>query len=268
MVVGDVATMVEVIVFGAGPGGYAAALRAAQLGKEVLVIDPRPPGGTHLHQGGVPAKALLTAAHRYTQLSGLTEIGIPVETPPLDWAQLQNWKNKTVQRLSTNIRQLFQEHNIDFIQAQGRFLGANDIIVEAKYGAQHFIFEHAVIAVGGSPQLWPDRSFNGHHVLTPAEALALPDLPAALTVVGNDYVAVELALLFAKLGGRIALQYPDDQPVLSDFPQAATKYVIQQFDDLGVEIGPITKTPPSDVLVVSSGRRPNTIQLASAYRQL
>src|SRR6185436_17568590 len=100
MVVGNLATAVDVLILGAGPGGYVAAIRAAQLGKEVVLIDPGPPGGTCLHQGCIPAKALLTAADQAWRMPALAEMGITVAETRVDFGQMQSWKNGLVERLA------------------------------------------------------------------------------------------------------------------------------------------------------------------------
>ena len=104
MVVGDLATTGDVVVLGAGPGGYVSAIRAAQLGKEVVLVDPGPPGGTCLHQGCIPAKALLTAADRAWQVPSLATMGIAVGEPQIDLAQMQSRKNGVLQPVSEGVK--------------------------------------------------------------------------------------------------------------------------------------------------------------------
>src|SRR5512145_866852 len=116
MVVGNLATAVDVLILGAGPGGYVAAIRTAQLGKEVTLIDPGPPGGTCLHQGCIPAKALLTAADRAWQIPALAEMGIAIggETR-IDLGQMQKWKNGLVERLAKGVKHLLDSHKVELV---------------------------------------------------------------------------------------------------------------------------------------------------------
>ncbi len=108
MVVGDVTTAVDVLVLGAGPGGYVAAIRAAQLGRHVTLVEPGPAGGTCLNQGCIPLKALLSATERYSQMCSddLTSMGIHAESVSFDWATMQTWKQGVVDRLSQGVRRL------------------------------------------------------------------------------------------------------------------------------------------------------------------
>jgi dihydrolipoamide dehydrogenase len=265
MVVGELATTVDVAVLGAGPGGYVAALRAAQLGKDVLVVDPRRPGGTCLHQGCIPLKALLTAARQYAQIPDLAQMGISVEATNLDWATMHRWKDKIIQRLDRGIAQLFNRRNILYIQGRGWFVNEYEILVEGEYGAQRFVFEQAVIAVGASPVPLPDQPFDEQQILTPASALKLQHLPPRLIIVGSDYIAAELADLFSKLGSRVDIHQPGQQQLLSNFEPQAVAYVKKNLKKQGVRIAAgksldhiyATGVP----VVVTTGIQPNTQNL-------
>src|SRR5262245_39605524 len=148
MVVGDLAETVDVLVLGAGPGGYVSAIRAAQLGKEVILVDPGPPGGTCLHHGCIPAKALLAAADQAWQLQNLAELGITVSEKSVALDQMQTWKAGVVERLVKGVKQLLAHHKIEMIKGTGWFLGEQEARVEAEYGAKRFLFEHSIVAVG------------------------------------------------------------------------------------------------------------------------
>ncbi len=117
MVVGDVTTAVDVLVLGAGSGGYVAAIRAAQLGRHVTLVDQGPPGGTCLHQGCIPLKALLSATERYQQMrqEELAAMGIHAETVSFDWAAMQVWKQSVVDRLAEGVRRLVAGNRIEYV---------------------------------------------------------------------------------------------------------------------------------------------------------
>ena len=132
MVVGDVTTAVDVLVLGAGPGGYVAAIRAAQLGRHVTLIDHALPGGTCLHQGCIPLKALLSASERYQQTRSeeLTSMGIDVEAVAFDWASMQAWKQGVVDRLAEGVRRLIAGNRVEYVHGTGWFINAQEVRVE------------------------------------------------------------------------------------------------------------------------------------------
>lgn len=262
MVVGDVATAAEVVVLGAGPGGYVAALRAAQLGKEVVVIDTRPPGGTCLHEGCIPAKTLLTAAQHYAQTAELAEWGIDISRATLNLPQMQRRKQTVIDKLTKGIGQLFKQRGVKWVQGKGWFLDGETILVEAEYGAQRFIFERAVIAVGASAAPLPGRPFDGERVLTPAQVLRLTELPPQLTIAGSDAIAAELATLFARLGSRVSLHVPEGDTLLPEFEAAAGRILQARLKKLSVSLhSGLADLPTDRPLVVSLGVRPNSAGL-------
>ena len=131
MVVGDVTTAVDVLVLGAGPGGYVAAIRAAQLGRHVTLIDNGLPGGTCLHQRCIPLKALISASERYQQTRSeeLASMGIHVEAVSFDWASMQAWKQGVVDRLAEGVRRLIAGNHIEYVHGTGWFINAQEVRV-------------------------------------------------------------------------------------------------------------------------------------------
>lgn len=266
MVVGELETTVDVLVLGAGPGGYVAAIRAAQLGKQVVLVDPGPPGGTCLHQGCIPAKALLTAANHYRQLPQLAQMGISTGKTKINLEQTHAWKERLIKRLSGGITHLLDKNKVAVVQGKGWFLDKNRVLVEAEYGSERFIFEQAIIAVGASPLAVPGLAFDGKRVLTPAQALNLTKLPKQITVIGSDYIAAELSTYFAKLGSAVQLLVPAGRQFLEDFPPAAGRPVQSRLKKLGVKIKSKVADLPAatanaEKVVVSAGLRPNTDSL-------
>jgi dihydrolipoamide dehydrogenase len=266
MVVGDLATTVEVVVLGAGPGGYVSAIRAGQLGKEVVVVDPGTPGGTCLHLGCIPAKALLSAADRVWQLSHLEELGIIAGDIQVDLPKMHSWKNGVVQRLSQGVKQLFDHYKVELVSGTGFFLSENELRVEAEYGTKRFLFEHCIIAVGGDPAPLPDLAFDGQRVLTPGQALSLTELPKSLDVIGVDYIAAELVTIFAKLGAAVRLLIPEGQHLLPEFDPSVGRQVQSRLKQLGADIEAYVKAPAeaaagSVPVIVSNGLIPRTANL-------
>jgi dihydrolipoyl dehydrogenase len=264
MVVGDVTTAVDVLVLGAGPGGYVAAIRAAQLGRHVTLIDCGLPGGTCLHQGCIPLKALLSASERYQQTRSeeLISMGIHVEAVSFDWASMQAWKQGVVDRLAEGVRRLIDGNHIEYVYGYGWFINAQEVRVEGEHGSLRFKFEHCIIATGADAAPLPDLPFDGKHVLTPEKALMLQELPEALSVVGEDYIALELATLFARLGVKVKLFSPGEHLLLGVDP-SALRLVQAGLRKLGVQAstGVVRDSIAERPVVISRGVCPRTSDL-------
>ncbi|MBE7551017.1 MAG: NAD(P)/FAD-dependent oxidoreductase [Anaerolineales bacterium] len=262
MVVGDLATNIDVLVLGAGPGGCTAALRAAQLGKEVVLVDPAPPGGS-LSERILPTKILLDAAQQFWQIPSWTERGINLGKPELSWSQIQTWKNSQVEAARAEIKRQLDQQQVEVVAGQGWFLAENEARIEAEYGAKRYLFDYAVIAVGAEPAPWPNLPFDGERVLTPTQALALTEFPQSLSIVGADYLAAELATLFVKLGAAVHLLLPTGQRLLSEFDPAAGQIAQARLQELGVEIDSNLSglKDLTGLIVVSAGLTPRPANL-------
>jgi dihydrolipoyl dehydrogenase len=264
MVVGDVTTAVDVLVLGAGPGGYVAAIRAAQLGRHVTLIDRGLPGGTCLHQGCIPLKALLSASERYQQTRSeeLTSMGIHVETASYDWPSMQAWKQGVVDRLAEGVRRLIAGNHIEYVHGYGWFINAQEVRVEGEHGSLRFKFEHCIIATGANAAPLPELPFDGKHILTPEQALMLSELPEALSVVGGDYIALELATLFARLGVKVNLLSPAEQ-LLAGVDPSALRLVQAGLPKLGIQtsIGEVLDHVDERLVVISHGVCPHISDL-------
>src|SRR5256714_5291289 len=267
MVVGDVTTAVDVLVLGAGPGGYVAAIRAAQLGHHVTLVDQGPPGGTCLNRGCIPLKALLTSTERYwqTRQEELSAMGVSAESVSFDWARMQAWKHSVVDRLTGGVRRLIAGNRIEYVYGKGWFMNAEEARVEGEYGSHRFKFEHCILAAGAGPAPIPHLPYDGKDVLTPERALMLPALPETLSVVGDGYIALELATLFASLGVKVKLYTPGEQVVvgLARFATAGLRLVQAGLRKLGIQV--TTKAAIEEVknrpIVISQGVCPNTSEL-------
>jgi dihydrolipoamide dehydrogenase len=280
MVVGDVTTAVDVLVLGGGPGGYVAAIRAAQLGRSVEIIHAEPPGGTCLYRGCIPLKSLLAASRRYYEArpENLEALGIKVPGPvSFDFSKMQNWKEGVVKKLGNGVQQLLSGNRIEQLNGKAWFIGPNEVRAEAEYGLHRISFESCVIAVGTESISLPELPFDGQRVLSPEAALALAELPPALSIFGEDYIALEFATLFARLGVAVTLLLPGERP-LPEIDQAAVRLVQAGLRKLGVQtvsnvqIGGLTEselrynsgkgeqTAPLP-LVVSNGGRARTADL-------
>ncbi len=261
MVVGDVTTAVDVLVLGAGPGGYVAAIRAAQLGRVVTIVEQGAPGGTCLNRGCIPLKALLTSSERYysTRSEELATMGIAAEAVSFDWTTMQAWKQGVVDRLSEGVRRLIAGNHAELVHGTGWFINDREVRVEGEHGSLRFKFEHCVIATGADAAPIPHLPYDGKDVLSPEQALQLATLPETLSVFGDDYIALELATLFARLGVKIKLYVPGEQ-LLPGVEVAALRLVQAGLRKLSVQVSlkanieQINDRP----IVVSTGVVPRT----------
>jgi dihydrolipoamide dehydrogenase len=264
MVVGDVTTAVDVLVIGAGPAGYVAAIRAAQLGRHVTLVEAEAIGGTCLRRGCIPLKALLSASERYQQMrqDDLTTMGIHAESVSFDWGSMQTWKQGVVDRLVDGVRRLVAGNRIELLKGNAWFLNAEEMRVEGEETSHRLKFEHCVLATGASAAPLPDLPYDGEQIQTPEQCLLLSELPAALSIFGNDYIALELATLFARLGVSVKLFSPGDQ-LLADIEPAALRLVQAGLRKLGIHIttNATLSTIDERPIVISNGVRPNTAGL-------
>ena len=260
MVVGDVTTAVDVLVLGAGPGGYVAAIRAAQLGRLVTLVEPGPAGGTCLNRGCIPLKALVSSSERFyqTRQEELAMLGIQADTVSFDWTKMQAWKQSVVDRLSDGVQRLIAGNKIESVIGKGWFMNTQEVRVEGENGSHRFKFEQCVIATGAEPTPIDGLPYDGKEVLTPEQALALPELPENVSVYGNDYIALELATVFARLGVKVKLYSPTEQ-ILTGVEPAALRLVQAGLRKMGIVV--TTKTNATSIaerpLIVSNGVQPN-----------
>lgn len=264
MVVGDVTTAVDILIIGAGPAGYVAALRAARLGRKVTLVEAGPSGGTCLNLGCIPLKALLTASERYAQARGndLATMGITSTGVSFDWQHMQAWKQSVVQRLSEGVRRLLVSSGVERVHGTGWFINEQEVRVEGEHGSLRFKFDACLIATGARARPLERLPYNGTDVLTPEQALALPALPEHLSIAGDDYIALELATLFARLGVGITLYTPQEQ-ILAGGDVAALRLVQTAMRKQGIVIKTQTELSalPDRPLIISQGVIPQVAEL-------
>jgi dihydrolipoamide dehydrogenase len=206
VVMGELALETQVLVIGAGPGGYAAAFRAADLGLEVALVDiGERPGGVCLYRGCIASKALLHVAELLHDVRGAPAMGIRFGEPQIDIDTLRQWKNAMIARLSDGLVALTQQRNIQFIQGRATFEGPGAVRL-AGADVSRIRFKHAIVATGSRPAVLSDPPAGSHpRVMTATEALELADIPATLLVVGGGYIGLELGSVYAALGSRVTL---------------------------------------------------------------
>jgi dihydrolipoamide dehydrogenase len=196
----------EIVVVGAGPGGYAAAFYAADLGKKVILIErDKRLGGVCLNRGCIPSKALLHATHQITAAKESEHRGITFATPSVDLAKLRVWKEGILSKLGGGIAQLAKMRNVTVIQGRAYFEGSQSLRVENEQGQQFINYETAICAVGSVPAMPKAFDLGNPRVMTSTEALDLEDVPEKLLVIGGGYIGMEMGTVYAALGSQVTV---------------------------------------------------------------
>jgi dihydrolipoamide dehydrogenase len=198
----------DLIVIGAGPGGYVAAIRAAQLGKRVVCIDKRAAlGGTCLNIGCIPSKALLDASEMYVLAqSQLARFGVKVKGVSLDLAAMQQRKDKIVHGLANGIAHLFKKNRVAFVQGSARIARPGHVAVkQADEQSMELEAPAILLATGSEPASLPAVPFDSTSIVSSTEALCFDRVPAHLVVIGGGYIGVELGSAWARLGARVTV---------------------------------------------------------------
>jgi dihydrolipoamide dehydrogenase len=198
----------QVVVVGAGPGGYAAAFYAADLGMQVTLVDPAVnPGGVCLYRGCIPSKALLHVADLLNEARHAEAWGVAFGAPKIDVDRLRGFKSKVVNQLTGGLGQLSKQRKVTYIQGTAAFRDARTLEITREGGstADTLTFEHAIIATGSRPATVPGLSIDSPRVMDSTGALELPDIPRSLLVVGGGYIGLELGSVYAALGTKVTV---------------------------------------------------------------
>ena len=196
----------KLAVVGAGPGGYAAAFYAADLGIDVTLIDPASnPGGVCLYRGCIPSKALLHAAHLIDAAQHAGALGIEFGPPRIDVNRLRGWKDTVVKRLTDGLGEVARQRKVTYVQGTASIVDPHTMIVETAEGNRTLSFERAILATGSRPARVPGLSLQSPRVLDSTSALELSDVPRSLLVIGGGYIGLELGTVYATLGSRVTI---------------------------------------------------------------
>ena len=178
MVVGSLTVECDVVVLGSGPGGYVAAIRAAQLGKDVLVVEKdKKVGGVCLHVGCIPTKALITSSDYVNALKDLEMMGITAKDVNVDISKMNSWKDGIIDKMEKGIRGLFDKYGIEIIEGLGSFKDKNTLAVSGQSDVNTIKFKHAIVATGSSPIQIPGFEYDGQHVISSDEGISLQEIP-------------------------------------------------------------------------------------------
>ncbi|WP_110932391.1 dihydrolipoyl dehydrogenase [Paenibacillus bouchesdurhonensis] len=233
----------DVAVLGGGTGGYVAAIRAAQLGKQVVIIEQDKLGGTCLHRGCIPSKALLRSAELYAQMKDSESYGIETNGVSLVFPKVQERKQGIVDQLHNGVQYLMRKHKIQVIHGKGRVIGpsifspkSGAVAVELHDGEMETIVPtHLIIATGSRPRVLPGLEPDGRHVLSSDEALLLEELPASMIIVGGGVIGVEWASLLHDFGVKVTVVEAASQ-LLPNEDEEVARELQKQLQRRGIEI--------------------------------
>ncbi|SIS38123.1 dihydrolipoyl dehydrogenase [Salimicrobium flavidum] len=281
MVVGDFPIELDTLVVGAGPGGYVAAIRAAQTGQKVSIVDKGDLGGVCLNVGCIPSKALIEAGHNFEKAKGNSDMGISTENPTVDFSKVQEWKGSVVEKLTGGVQGLLKGNKVDILRGEAYFVDQNTVKIMDDKQSQTYKFKNCIIATGSSPIEIPNFKFSDR-VLDSTGALALKEIPKKLIVIGGGYIGTELGTAYANFDTEVTVLEGTDR-IMNGFEKDLVQPVMKNLKKKGVEV--VTnamaqgveetkdgvkvtyevkgeeKTVEADYVLVTVGRTPNTDEL-------
>jgi dihydrolipoamide dehydrogenase len=197
---------VQVAVLGAGPGGYAAAFYAADLGMQVALVDEeKNPGGVCLYRGCIPSKALLHVAKVIDEASHADKWGVTFTSPKIDVDKLRTFKQGVVDKLTSGVGSVARMRKVKYLQGRATLTGPRSMTIAGANGTTELQFEHLILATGSTPTKIPSLSLDSPRMLDSTSALELPDVPKSLLVVGGGYIGLELGSVYATLGSKVSV---------------------------------------------------------------
>ncbi|HEY1787281.1 MAG TPA: dihydrolipoyl dehydrogenase [Verrucomicrobiae bacterium] len=226
----------EIVVVGSGPGGYAAAFYAADLGKKVILVErDKVLGGVCLNRGCIPSKSLLYATHQIVNARESAHRGIEFAEPKVELDKLRNWKNSIITKLNGGVATLAKMRGVQVIHGRGYFEGSQKLRVETDQGQQFVEYDKAILAVGSLPAMPKAFDLGNPRVMTSTEALDVPDVPESLLIVGGGYIGMELGFVYAALGSKVVVVEALDA-ILTGADQDLTRLVIANAKKMFKEI--------------------------------
>lgn len=273
----------DVVVIGAGPGGYVAAIRSAQLGKKTAIIEREFMGGVCLNVGCIPSKAMIAAGHFLHKLQHQApEMGFTVKSASHDMEQTQKWKQGVCDKMAGGVEQLCKGNGITIIRGEATFKTAQELTVKLKSGTESVTAKNFIIATGSRPIEIPGFAFDEKLVLSSTGALALTDVPKSLIVIGGGYIGLELGGMYSNFGTKVTVVEATKGLLLGLADPECVQVVARRLKKNGVEVMLETKAKgwsksgsgvevtvevggkeqklKGDKVVVTVGRRPNTDQ--------
>jgi dihydrolipoamide dehydrogenase len=196
----------QLVVLGAGPGGYAAAFYAADLGMQVALVDEeKNPGGVCLYRGCIPSKALLHVAKVVDEAKHAANWGVTFGDPKIDVDTLRSFKQGVVDKLTAGVGSVAKLRKVNFIQGRATLTGPNSMSIAGANGTTELKFEHLVLATGSHPTKIPSLSLDSPRMMDSTSGLELPDVPKTMLVIGGGYIGLELGTVYATLGSKVSV---------------------------------------------------------------
>ena len=273
----------DLIVIGAGPGGYVAAIRAAQLGMHVVCVEKQYIGGVCLNIGCIPSKALLDSSHRFHDAkTKFASHGIKFEGLSLDLMAMLGRKDQVVKQLTNGVKYLLKKNKIDSIIGTAKITGKGSVDVQTAEGVQKLTAPRILIATGSVPIELNGLPYDGKYVVTSTEALAFPEVPKKLIVIGGGYIGLEMGSVWSRLGSEVlVIEFTEGVLPLMDselatmlyrmlekqgmkfqFKTGATKATVENGKVRVVwKSGDTTGEEVADRVLVATGRKPLTTGL-------
>ena len=234
MVVGEISQERELIIIGGGPGGYTAAIRGAQLGLSVTLIEQAEMGGVCLNEGCIPSKVFTHAAAKRSESAHLQDLGIGGNGDAFNLTKLLEYKTKVIDRLKSGVESLCKENKIEIIRGKATFLGVDRIGVENGHQFDSYKFKHIIIATGSSPVMPTGLTSNGNRILLAHEIFDLKEVPKHLIVNGQDYIALEVASSYAALGAKVTILLGKNADL--PFDESVSKELLRLFKKRKVNV--------------------------------
>ncbi|MBU0635719.1 dihydrolipoyl dehydrogenase [Candidatus Micrarchaeota archaeon] len=262
MVMGEMLEETETAVLGAGPGGYVAALRLGQLGKQVVLVDRKALGGVCLNQGCIPSKALIHATQFLSDPKHAKKMGIDFEKAKVHLEKLDAWKKAGIEKLEKGIATLCKKRNVEIVRGTGKFESQNRLRVESPHEVRVIEFKHAIIDTGSKPISIPGLDLGDPLIMDSEEALQVAHIPKELVIIGAGYIGIELGTVFAKLGSQVSIVQRSER-ILSNVEEEAALIVQKQLEEIGAHL-----FLNSHFKKVSTTRSRVTIQLVTPEKRI
>ncbi|MBU0672597.1 MAG: dihydrolipoyl dehydrogenase [Candidatus Margulisbacteria bacterium] len=195
----------DIIVVGGGPGGYVAAIRAAQLGAKVALIEKDKVGGTCLNRGCIPTKAIIACTNLFEKIQGADNFGITTGPPSIDLKKVIGRKNLIVEKIVKGVEFLLEKNKVEVIRGTAEVLGSGKVEIEAQGQRQEAEGQRIILATGSSPARLPGIEFDGNKFLSSAQALDLTEIPKQINIIGGGVIGVEFATIFSALGSEVTI---------------------------------------------------------------
>ena len=228
-----VETDTDVLVIGGGPGGYVAAIRAAQRGLDVTLVEKDAIGGTCLNTGCIPSKAYITATDIAHEADNAEEMGVSAN-PEVDLTQMCEWKDSVVDQLTGGVGKLCKANGVELLEGTASFVDEHTVEITEDGESTELAFEHAIIATGSRPIQIPGFEYSDEPVWSSTDALAATERPDELVVVGGGYIGMELSTVFAKQGTEVTvIEMLDD--ILPQYDADITRIIRSKAEELGIE---------------------------------